>query len=81
MSCPDCAAAEQRQYHGFGPDACCRARAAARSPQASAAIKGQRQTHEYRKLLEGMKVTHDQVKAAADRDRACDRLLRKGAVA
>jgi hypothetical protein len=81
MTCADCQLAAKALHHVFGPDACCRARAAARSPQASAAIKGGRQTHEYRALLRGMEVTHDQVKAAADNDRACDRLLRKGAIA
>lgn len=79
MKCPDCLLAAKQLHHGFGPEACCRARAAARSPQASASVKGGRKTHEYRRLLEGMQVTHDQVKAAAENDRVCDRLLRKEA--
>lgn len=81
MTCPDCQLAGKVLHHGFTSEPCCRARAAARSPQCSAALKGGRITSEYRRLLEGMQVTHEQVKAAADADRACDRLLRKGAIA
>jgi hypothetical protein len=77
LICPDCDRASRELWFGFGPEACCRARAAARSPQCHAALKGGRLTGEYRRLIEGMQVSHEQVKVAAENDRSCDRLLGK----
>ena len=78
--CDDCLSATKRISHGFRDCPGCKARAVARSPRFCASVKGGVQTPEYRRMLDQVGVTHDQVKAAAYADRACDRLLRVGAV-
>lgn len=68
MTCPDCAKAQQKRWHGFSDCAGCRARAISRDPRFAAARKEGRQTPEYRRMLEQAQVTHDEVKAQAASD-------------
>lgn len=69
MDCPDCTQAAARDWHGFTADCPgCAARAVARGPNYRESLATSRQTSKYRAELELLKVTHDQVKAAAQRD-------------
>lgn len=77
MTCPDCTAAATRLWHAYTAAQCCKSRAVARSLQFSESWRQRRQTREYRQILSGAGVTHEQVTAAAKNDRACDRLLGK----
>lgn len=69
--CSDCTKAAARSWHQFTANCrgCC-ARAAARMPQYREAQKAGVQTHAYRRLLEQFGLTHDNVRAAAQADRA-----------
>ena len=74
--CKDCADASEGLHHGFtlycqG----CTARAVARSPEFSRAVKTGVQDAEYRSLLKKTQMTHAEAKAAASNDRACDRIM------
>ena len=76
MTCEACIAASKRIAHEFRDCAGCHARAVARSPEFSKAVRGGRQSPEYRRLLNQVGVTHAEVKAAAISDRVCDKLMR-----
>ena len=73
MTCKDCATAAERLSHHFSDCQGCKARAVARSPRFREALKGGTQTPEYRRMLEQVGVTHEEVKQAAQNDRACDK--------
>ena len=74
--CKDCAAAKVIQHHGFAAQCPgCNARAVARSPEFSQALKTGTQWPGYLSLLGMTEVTHDEAKAAASNDRACDRMM------
>ena len=79
MTCCACTAAAKGLSHHFSDCNGCRARAVARSPRFSEAMKGGWKSPEYRRMLDQVGVTHEEVKAAAFADRGCDRLLRVGA--
>lgn len=68
--CTECSQAAQGWHFGFLA-ACrgCQARMAARSPWYLEAKKAGRLTPAYRETLERFRVSHDEVKAAADADR------------
>lgn len=73
-TCTDCAVAAARAWHGFtqGCRGCC-ARAAGRSPQFAAARKAGVVDHQYRRLLDQVGLTHDEVKAAVAADKGTNR--------
>ena len=74
--CKDCDAASKIHHHGFKADcAGCNARAVARSPEFSEAIKTNKKWPGYLSLLGMIDVTHNQAKEAARNDRACDKLM------
>lgn len=69
MSCPDCTQAAARDWHGFTADCPgCAARAVARGPNYRESLATSRQTSKYRAELDLLKVSHEQVKAAAGVD-------------
>lgn len=69
MNCPDCTQSAARDWHGFTADCPgCAARAVARGPNYRESLATSRQTSKYRAELDLLKVTHDQVKAAAQSD-------------
>ena len=79
MTCKDCDAASKISHHGFTVDcAGCCARAVARSPEFSEAIKTSTEWPEYLSLLSRIDITHNQAKEAARNDRTCDTLMRVG---
>ena len=81
MSCDQCADAAVKLHHEYRAECTgCRARAVARSKRFSDAFKTGVQGREYRATLTQCRVTHEDAVAAAKADRACDKLLRVGAV-
>lgn len=68
-TCPHCISASERRYGGF-EEACrgCMARHAARSREFWQSAKAGRLTSEYRALLRGLGVTHDEARQAAADD-------------
>lgn len=69
-TCPDCAAAAKRRWHGFSANCKgCAARAVARGHNYRRCLKAGRQDRQYRDELALVGVTHDQVRAAAAADR------------
>lgn len=69
MTCPDCTSAAARDWHGFTADCPgCAARAVARGPNYRESLAASRQTSKYRAELQMLKVSHEQVKAAAQSD-------------
>ena len=76
MTCKYCDEASKGLHHGFAAQCPgCQARAVARSPEFSQAVKTRNQHAEYRMLLKAEKVTHDEAQHAARNDRACDNLM------
>ena len=74
--CKDCDAASKIMHHGFAVGCPgCNARAVARSPEFSEAIKTDKKWPGYLSLLGKMNVTHNQAKEAARNDRTCDKLM------
>lgn len=69
MDCPDCTQSAARDWHGFRADCPgCAARAVARGPNYRESLATGRQTSKYRAELQMLKVSHEQVKAAAQSD-------------
>lgn len=67
--CPDCAASASSAWHGFHTDCPgCKARAASRSTEFRNAQIVRVQSAPYRRLLEQMDVTHQQVLEAHSSD-------------
>lgn len=71
MTCPDCTTAAQVSHWGFSAGCRgCKARAAARLPQWRRVCQdGMFQDRQYRRLLEQLQVTHEEVCAAAATDK------------
>jgi hypothetical protein len=69
MDCPDCTQSAARDWHGFTADCPgCAARAVARGQNYRESRAAGRQTSMYIAELELLKVTHEQVRAAAVSD-------------
>ena len=69
MTCPDCTQSAARDWHGFTADCPgCAARAVARGPNYRESRVAGVQTSKYRAELDLLKVTHEEVKAAAKAD-------------
>ena len=68
-SCKACATAALKTHHGFVAGcAGCLARSAARSPHFRRVKLAGRLDSEYRRMLDQLKVTHEQVRSAAAAD-------------
>jgi hypothetical protein len=66
MTCADCTQARAKPWHGYRADCPgCKARAAARSPEFHAAHKAGKLTRDYKAVLDGLGVSHDDAKAWA----------------
>ncbi|MDI4633308.1 hypothetical protein J7U46_09640 [Pelomonas sp. V22] len=69
MTCPDCTRSQAEMWHGFR-SGCkgCQARAASRGPQFFESREAKRQTSAYRRLIESLNLTHQQVLDAYQSD-------------